>query len=401
MNLNYKNFALSAISSDTADTDDQIEIEDYSLFPDTGEFTAVIWDSSKATPLKDPECEIVTLEAISEGLFQAVRGQEETSAKDWSAGSYISNVVTAETMEYLLAAASASASAADISDSIYTMGRYDTSAFLIFGESESYKTITLPEKVLAEGITYSITNRGSKPSQTAKIYPYTSDSFAHTSNPYMTLTSGSTLTLCLSSGEWVVKDYVSAKPSGIKKIDANNSEVSFGDGVVFADTSAGSFSISLPADEGIYGVPLTIIKYDDLDNYVYVNSFAEEPNAAMIYGRFESLTFFMEPDGTVHFLSRYTPDNIKSRTVIGTCTLRGHERFVLADASAGTFEISLPHSDRAVGESIRIKKIDSSANAVDFRAPGSDIEGGSSYSLTAEGEYVCFASDGENWYRVG
>lgn len=52
MNLNYKNFAVSTLSAELAASADQISITDYGLFPD-GDFTAVIWNSSKATPIDD------------------------------------------------------------------------------------------------------------------------------------------------------------------------------------------------------------------------------------------------------------------------------------------------------------------------------------------------------------
>lgn len=304
-------------------------------------------------------------------------------------------------MDFITAAASASASAADISDNIYSMGRYDTNIFLLFTSGEADKTVTLPDHLLAEGLTYSITNRGADTSQTAKIYPYAGDSFAHTPNTFVTLTCGSTITLCLSNGEWVVKSYVTGKPEGIKKVDAGNSTVSFGDGIVYADASAGSFAISLPEDEGIYGVPLTIIKYDDQDNYVYIAPYYESPNAAMLYGQFESLTVIMEADGTIRLINRYTPDNIKTRAVTSMTTLRGHERFVLADASSGAFTIILPHKERATGEAITVKKTDSSANAVTVYSNSSTLDGANTYDITSQWEYVTFASDGSNWYRVG
>ncbi|PLX66004.1 MAG: hypothetical protein C0602_12795 [Denitrovibrio sp.] len=400
LNLNFKNFALSTLASEAGESDNQIEITDYALFPD-GDFTAVIWDSSKSSPLLDSSSEIVSLNRISAGLFQAVRGEESTAPKLWQAGSNIANVVTAETMKYLFAGASISASVSDITDNIYDMGRYDTNTFLIFTTAETYKTVTLPESLLADGITYKITSKGTKSSQTARIYPNIGDSFAHTTDTYVTLTSGSSITLCLSEGEWNITDYVNAKPNGIKKIDANNSDISFGDGVVFADTSAGAVSISLPSGEGMKGIPLTIIKYDDLDNYVYVSAFVESPGAAMIYGKFESMTFIVDDNDQIHFLNRYTPDNIRTKTVTASSTLRGQERFVIADASAGTITLTLPHVDRAIGESVTVKKIDSSANTVTVRSNGCTMDGASTFDLTSQWEYAAFASDGNDWFRVG
>ena len=60
---------------------------------------AVIWDGSKASPLDDPNREIVELEAYGfagfEDTFNCYGGQEGTQKRDWAAGSKIAHVVTA------------------------------------------------------------------------------------------------------------------------------------------------------------------------------------------------------------------------------------------------------------------------------------------------------------------
>jgi hypothetical protein len=60
---------------------------------------AVIWDGSKASPLDDPNREIVELEAYGfpgfEDTFNCYGGKEGTQKRDWPAGSKIAHVVTA------------------------------------------------------------------------------------------------------------------------------------------------------------------------------------------------------------------------------------------------------------------------------------------------------------------
>ena len=400
MNLSYSNFAVSTLAEDFSQWATQAVISDPGLFP-SGSFTAVIWDGAKASPLDDPAREIVTLTLAEEPVYNVLRGESGTSPAPWQTGSKIANIVTAEAMEFLFSAALSSGSY-DITENIFSMDRYSTNVFLIYADTEAYKAVTLPEAALVTGNrTFTITNRGSRPAQSAKIFPYTGDSFTHTANPHIVLPSGASVTLCVTEGGWYIRDYSAGRMNGIKKVDAYSPQVSFGDGTIFADTSAGAMGISLPTDEGLYGTPLTIVKYDSLDKYVFVEPFTESPGSEMIYGQFESLTFMAEADGSVRLISRYTPENIKTRIVTSNCTLRGQERVVLADASASGMSVTLPHADRAVGKRVTVKKTDSSANTVLIRAVPGSIDGEPTYTLASQSEYATFASSGQDWYRIG
>lgn len=77
----------------------QLILTENNGFITAGRCRAVIWDGSKASPLDDPNREIVELEAYGipgfEDVFNCWGGREGTEKQDWPAGSKIAHVVTA------------------------------------------------------------------------------------------------------------------------------------------------------------------------------------------------------------------------------------------------------------------------------------------------------------------
>ncbi len=71
---------------------------------------------------------------------------------------------------------------------------------------------------------------------------------------------------------------------------------------------------------------------------------------------------------------------------------------ILADASAGAITVTLP--DPAVNAVVKVKKIDSSANAVTIDAAGATIDGEASIQITKQHESYTLVSDGSAWYIV-
>ena len=73
---------------------------------------------------------------------------------------------------------------------------------------------------------------------------------------------------------------------------------------------------------------------------------------------------------------------------------------VLVDATAGAVTITLPAVAYGLRE-IRVKKTDSSANAVSVaRAGTATIDGATSYSLATQYKSVTVVSDGTNWFVI-
>ena len=89
--------------------------------------------------------------------------------------------------------------------------------------------------------------------------------------------------------------------------------------------------------------------------------------------------------------------NITTETSVYTVLSTDHT--ILADATGGAFGVDLPTAVGIAGKIYRIKKIDSSANAVTVDPDGAEtIDGDSDLDLTFEGESVDIVSDNANWH---
>ena len=75
---------------------------------------------------------------------------------------------------------------------------------------------------------------------------------------------------------------------------------------------------------------------------------------------------------------------------------------VLADASGGAITCNLPLAHDWQDRVLRVKKTDSSGNAVTLAASGSEtIDGSASVSISAQNVCLQAMSDGTAWYVVG
>lgn len=86
-------------------------------------------------------------------------------------------------------------------------------------------------------------------------------------------------------------------------------------------------------------------------------------------------------------------------TVSVTAGLSTANDVILADASSGSLTLTLPLAVGAAGHTFRIKKIDSTSNAVTVIRQGSNlIDGVTSISLGIQNESFDVISNGTNWY---
>ena len=78
------------------------------------------------------------------------------------------------------------------------------------------------------------------------------------------------------------------------------------------------------------------------------------------------------------------------------------EEFLLVNAASSAITVNLPTAVGNTGMVFTIKKIDSSSNAVTIDASSTQtIDGGLTYVLTLQNEYVEIVSDGSNWHIIG
>lgn len=78
------------------------------------------------------------------------------------------------------------------------------------------------------------------------------------------------------------------------------------------------------------------------------------------------------------------------------------DRVVLADATAGALNVTLPAAANADETEYVIKKVDVSVNAVTLVTPGAEtIDGAATFVLTSQFDAVRVASDGTNYCVTG
>ena len=95
------------------------------------------------------------------------------------------------------------------------------------------------------------------------------------------------------------------------------------------------------------------------------------------------------------FLER-TQSNVTANYVV-----RRVDQFVISDATAGSFTVTLPSSIGYRGSRHTIKRKNAGANIVTVGTTGSQtIDGATTYPLAAQYQYVTVESDGANWLVV-
>ncbi|MDD5456086.1 MAG: hypothetical protein PHV30_03545 [Candidatus Margulisbacteria bacterium] len=88
-------------------------------------------------------------------------------------------------------------------------------------------------------------------------------------------------------------------------------------------------------------------------------------------------------------------------TYSAAATLGNLDSVAVVNASAGSVTITLPSPASINGRQYTVKKTDNTLNTVTIGTLAGNIEGNSTYVLTAPSEFVNLASDGTNWVVVG
>lgn len=97
MSLKNKNFAFSTLGGSVAIGATSLSVASgtASRFPSSGSFRCVIWGAAYASPLDDPNREIVTLTFSSGDVFTCAKAAESTTDRAWALGDNIAHVITA------------------------------------------------------------------------------------------------------------------------------------------------------------------------------------------------------------------------------------------------------------------------------------------------------------------
>lgn len=103
--------------------------------------------------------------------------------------------------------------------------------------------------------------------------------------------------------------------------------------------------------------------------------------------------------GTIGGVSDHGPEILLIVAKSGAYTLTAEDGLVIADASGGTFTLTLPTAVGITGRVYRVKKIDATANVVTVDANGAEtIDGAVTATLTIQYEAITVVSDGTEWW---
>jgi hypothetical protein len=97
-------------------------------------------------------------------------------------------------------------------------------------------------------------------------------------------------------------------------------------------------------------------------------------------------------DSNMGGTSRFTPRPLTTSAAVNDYN------FVIANATSGVLTVTLPAA--ISGGWVRVKKSDSSGNAVTIVPASGQIDNLSSVSITVQWQVQDFASDGITWYRT-
>lgn len=184
----------------------------------------------------------------------------------------------------------------------------------------------------------------------------------------------------------------------------------------FAGSTSGTITLAAPA---VAGTQSYTLPPDDGDNGEFLKTNGSgvltwEAVASPITGSDTRVLFFDgadTPAGDAGFTYNKTAD---TATLTGSINAAGYvvgfqaksadytltvtDTAISVDASGAARTITLPDAAGNTGRLFRVKKIDSSVNAVIIDGDGADtIDGAATYSLTAQYQAVDLISNGTNW----
>ncbi|WP_080058311.1 beta strand repeat-containing protein [Spirosoma aerolatum] len=88
-------------------------------------------------------------------------------------------------------------------------------------------------------------------------------------------------------------------------------------------------------------------------------------------------------------------------SVTSTYSVAATDHLILANASTATFTVVLPNVSSVIGQTFIVKRLNSGSNAVTIGSGGGTIEGGSSYTLTAQYKYVVVEATNDGYFIIG
>lgn len=388
--LSFSNFAQTSLSASIAADALSAAVADSSVFP-AGTCAAVIWGQAYASPLKDPDREIVLASSDGAGGLTIVRGAENTAPVAWNSGDNIANVITASVMNALTGAARRQESFVSVDDD-YVMSADDSLVAVVFPDDDVYDiTVTLPDAASCTGRRYTLINTACGAGGYALIQPAGTDVFSGLTGGVFPVCAGASCVLMPDGGRWFVVSYTGSGHTDAK-IYSGSGLFSAAEGLVYADASGGMVTLNL-LTAGAQGLPLTVVRADDSGADVDITLGTQH---VLLHGKGSVVTVTTDGGGNISVLGRYVPDSSAIAVVSRLYVMHGHEKFIFADASSSTFAVAAPSASLAAGSSFTVIRKDTSANTVYVDLPGKNSL---NLPLTASDSRASFVSDGSDWHR--
>lgn len=173
---------------------------------------------------------------------------------------------------------------------------------------------------------------------------------------------------------------------------------------ILADATSAGFTINLPAAATVGNrFRIWIKKIDTTTNIVTIDGNASETIDGQTTFDLSDYNDFvgLQCDGSNwKLISSQIRGTIIAKSTAYPVVLNDNTKLVLADASGGAFNITLPAlSSVGAGFSITVKKTDATSNGITMVTPGAEtIDGNATFIIATQNNSYTFVTDRTNWY---
>jgi hypothetical protein len=163
------------------------------------------------------------------------------------------------------------------------------------------------------------------------------------------------------------------------------------DDTIFADATSGALAITIPAGAYYPQYELRIKKIDSSANAVTITPVSGNiEGVASLVLRTQNEYSVLKSDGTNwQIMSIAAVNKLAISTKTTTYTIVTTDDMILADATSGTFTITLPTAVGLLGKQFTIKRINTNANNVTIGTTSSQtIDGSTTYIITTPNQSI-------------
>jgi hypothetical protein len=198
-----------------------------------------------------------------------------------------------------------------------------------------------------------------------------------------------------------IADLNSTTTSTLSKNDTYTVALANRNKTILANATTKAFTINLPAAATVGNTfRIWIKKVDVTTNAVTINAVTIDGQTNFELNDYNDFVGLQSNGSNWYLISSQVRGTTLAKSLAYTLTLNDNTKLVLADASGGAFNLTLP-SAVAVGRgyAIAIKKTDATTNGVTLVTAGAEtIDGAASYVISSQFNSVNIVTDGTNWF---